>query len=92
MSKIHYTVRVEGHEYEASVDVPPGPICARCGHELCPCCETWCDVVGEDGVCLCFYEAGGCVVDENARKAWIAENDRRKNLACFGGSGNAFEF
>lgn len=27
----------------SSVVIPPGPRCARCGHQMCPCCVTWCD-------------------------------------------------
>lgn len=84
MSAILYTVRIDDQTYEAQVTVPESPRCTRCGHELCPCCEDWCDELE----CECD---GECTFNADERDTWLAEIARRRTLACFGGSGYMFE-
>lgn len=65
--------------------LPPGPMCARCGHELCPCCPLpWCDIlvlddagpdypatvqIEDSGLCC----GGSCVVPWDDFDAWREE-------------------
>lgn len=58
------------------IELPPGPKCIRCGHEPCPICREWCDVIGdENDPCPC-EETFQCVyADQNELNAWSAECD-----------------
>jgi hypothetical protein len=60
--------------------LPPGPRCEHCGHEMCPCCGTWCDLLVEaigpdtsdeyvDDWNLCC--GGECVVDPVEVDDWM---------------------
>lgn len=59
---------------EECLALPPGPLCERCQHQLCPCCSLpWCDSLLEsedpDGFGdLCCD--GDCVVDAYDFEAW----------------------
>ena len=56
-------------QYEILIVVlPPGPRCRRCGHEMCPCCGMWCDlIIGEDCDPCCDM---ACDVDIEAVSKW----------------------
>ena len=49
---------------------PRLPVCRRCGHEVCPGCVKWCDVVGEG--CPC-EENSECDFDPEEFAAWLAD-------------------
>lgn len=57
-----------------TVDVvlPPGPRCRRCGHVMCPCCETWCDTLTDDGLCC----DGQCDVDPLGVAIWAKQREQ----------------
>jgi hypothetical protein len=81
-------------EYEARVEDPPSPKCSVCGHSPCPGCRDWCDTVGEDDdgndLCPCSAEMA-CKFDPVELAAFLAEHERRRLFACFGGSGSLIE-
>jgi hypothetical protein len=43
------------------VALPPSPRCRRCGHQMCPCCGSWCDTLIGDDMDMCCD--GECDVD-----------------------------
>lgn len=55
----------------ALLALPPSPLCARCGHQLCPCCPVpCCDLLD----CVCFAKHDGiCEVDLNDYAAWLRQ-------------------
>lgn len=73
LSDIIVTVQ-EVTEGEFPLLLPPGPVCRKCGHQPCPFCQNWCDVVNPDDDADQFQCCDGvCDFPADAHAAWIAE-------------------
>lgn len=52
---------------------PQPPICRKCGHEACPICPSWCDVILEDGTPCCDSECEFDKKELEAYQGWYDE-------------------